>query len=67
MAERHNTAIRFPLDLHERLTKAAADRGVSMNWLVNKAVADFLDRLIPVEEMVWTRQSSAPDEASESP
>jgi predicted transcriptional regulator len=53
--ERTNTAIRFPPELHERVQTAAKERDVSMNWLVNKAVADFLDRLIPVDEMKWTR------------
>lgn len=49
------TAIRFPPELHAALTKAAAERDVSVNWLVVKAVADFLPRLLPVEEMRWTR------------
>jgi predicted HicB family RNase H-like nuclease len=52
---RITTAVRFPPDLHERLKNAAAERDVAMNVIVNKAVADYLDRLIPIDEMVWTR------------
>lgn len=46
---------RLPTDLHERLMAAAAERDVSANFLVVKAVDHFLDRLLPVEEMRWTR------------
>ena len=53
--KRTATAIRFDPELHAELTQAAKDRDVSVNFLVNKAVADFLPRLIPVEEMQWTR------------
>lgn len=28
---------------------------MSVNWLVNRAVADFLPRLIPADEIQWTR------------
>ena len=49
------TAIRFKPELHERLVFEAEAREVSINWLVNRAVADFLDRLIPVEELRLTR------------
>ena len=52
---RTTTAIRLPDDLHDRLVAAAAERDVSANFLVNKAVAQFLDRLIPIDEMRWTR------------
>ena len=49
------TAIRLPDALHERLLVAATERDVSLNFLVTKAVEQFLDRLIPVDEMRWTR------------
>lgn len=52
---RTTTAIRFPPDLHERLAAAAAVRGLSINYLVVKAVEDFLPRLVPVEEWRLTR------------
>ncbi len=49
------TAIRFKPEIHEALTTAAAERDLSVNYLVNRAVEDFLRRLIPagvtVEEM----------------
>lgn len=53
--ERFNTAIRFPPELHERLSVAAEEQGLSMNYLVVKAVEDFLARLIPVDELRLTR------------
>lgn len=49
---RTSTAVRFHPELHERLTLAAQERDLSVNWLVNRAVSDFLDRLLPVDEMV---------------
>lgn len=54
--QRLTTAIRFDRDLHDELVAAAVERDVSVNWLVNKAVQQFLDKLIPVEEMVWTKE-----------
>lgn len=52
---RTSTAIRFRADLYERLVAAADERDVSINWLVNRAIEDFLPRLIPIDEMKWTR------------
>lgn len=49
------TGIRFEPGIHTRLTEAAADREVSINFLVNRACAAFLDELIPADEMQWTR------------
>ena len=49
------TAIRFPEDVHERLRIAAEERDRSINWVVVKAVEDFLDRLIPASELKLTR------------
>lgn len=54
---RTSTAIRLKPELHEALALAADERDVSMNWLVNRAVADFLSRLIPVSELRLTRDS----------
>ena len=48
-------AVRLPAATHRRLTQAAGERDVSINWLVNRAVVEFLDRLIPVEEFTLTR------------
>lgn len=57
---RTSTSVRFPAELHAELTKAAEDRDVSVNWLVNRAVHDFLARLIPADEIVWTRDKAPP-------
>lgn len=50
------TAIRLKPELHDRLKAEATARDVSINFLVNKACEFFLDRLIPVDEMKWTRE-----------
>lgn len=52
---RTTTAIRFPPDLHEQLSAAAEERGLSVNRIVVEAVKDFLPRLIPVEEWRLTK------------
>lgn len=49
------TAIRLPEELHERLRVAAEERGLPMNFLVVKAVEDFLPRLVPADEFRLTR------------
>lgn len=54
---RTTTAIRLKPELHARLAEAAAERDVSLNWLVNRAVEDFLPRLIPVDELRLTRDT----------
>lgn len=53
--ERTNTAVRFPPAVHERLQEAADERGLTMNYLVVKAVEEFLDHLIPADELKLTR------------
>lgn len=57
LAARSATAIRLDPEVHRRLKDAAQERDVSVNWLVGKAVTEFLDRLIPVEEIRWTRDA----------
>ena len=54
-SQRTATAIRFPEHLHERLRTAADERDLSVNFLVVKAVEEFLDRLIPAHELRLTR------------
>lgn len=49
------TAIRFPDNVHEQLRIAADERDLSVNYLVVKAVEEFLDRLIPANELRLTR------------
>lgn len=52
---RSATAIRFPTDMLARLHVESDARGVSVNWLVNRAVERFLDDLLPVDQIVLTR------------
>jgi predicted HicB family RNase H-like nuclease len=54
---RSSTAVRLDVDLHRRLVEAAEEREVSMNFLVNKAIGEFLDRLIPADEIRWTKDN----------
>ena len=53
--QRMATAVRFPDELHEELRKAAEERDLSINYLVVKAVEDFLERLIPADELRLTK------------
>jgi predicted HicB family RNase H-like nuclease len=53
--ERVATAIRIPRPLHERLKQAAEERQVAVNLLAVKALEDYVDRLIPVEDLQLTR------------
>lgn len=54
---RITTAVRLPAPIHERLKEAAEERDLSVNYLVVKAVEEFLDRLIPAEELRLTRSA----------
>lgn len=45
------TAVRLPPELHERLRDEALRRQVSANLLVERAIAIYLDRLPPYEEL----------------
>jgi len=49
----------MPVELHARLLEASEDRDVTMNWLVVRAVEEFLDRLIPADE--FPTRGEAPD------
>jgi predicted HicB family RNase H-like nuclease len=55
--QRTATAIRFPDELHDQLKAAAEERDLSINYLVVKAVEQFLPRLIPANELTLTRAS----------
>lgn len=52
---RTTTAIRFPEELHERLRDAAARFGLPINFIVVKAMEEFLERMIDPEELRLTR------------
>jgi hypothetical protein len=45
--DRVATAVRLPVSVYRRLHQAAADRDVSANLLVTRAVTEFLNRLAP--------------------
>lgn len=53
--QRSQTNLRLPVEMLARLHAEADARDVSVNWLVTHAVADFLERLIPVDEWKITR------------
>lgn len=48
--------IRLSPDLHARLKAAAEERIVSASWLTNRAIAEFLDNLLPPDEFTLTRK-----------
>lgn len=47
-------AVRIAPDLDARLKKAAAERGVSVNVLMTAALEDYLDRLLPLDQLLKT-------------
>lgn len=53
--KRVTTAVRLTESLHARLQQAAAERDVSVNLIVSKAVSDYLDRLLPLDNALATR------------
>lgn len=53
--KRVTTAIRVPESLHAQLSRAAEERDLSVNYLVVRAIEDFLERLIPADELKLTR------------
>ena len=56
---RMTTAIRFPEELHERLRQAADAFGLPINFIVVKAMEEFLDRMIDPAEFRLTKDRSA--------
>jgi predicted DNA-binding ribbon-helix-helix protein len=49
--DRIATAVRLPSSVHRELHQAAADRDVSVNLLVTKAVSRYLQELRPIDEV----------------
>lgn len=47
--------LRLDAALVQRLRQEAEDRDVPMNWLCGKLLAEGIDRLIPANEVQWTR------------
>lgn len=54
MSDRVATYLRLPPDLHARLKAAADERDVSINLIATRAIADYLDRLVSVDEVLVT-------------
>lgn len=52
------TAIRVPKDLHTELQKQADARDVSVNFLIVRAINDFLDRLPTPEQLQESLRAS---------
>ncbi len=52
--DRVTKAVRISPDLDRQLKAAARERGISVNLLINTALADYLDRLVPVDEVLKT-------------
>jgi predicted DNA-binding protein len=61
--ERSATAIRFPVEMHERLRDASEAHHLPVNYLVVKAVEEFLENLLPPAELRLTRREADPRSA----
>lgn len=57
--KRRTVGCRFPVELYDALVAAAELRGVSVNWLVVKAVEWYLPRLLPAD-VDWLTGTPAP-------
>ena len=53
--DRVTTAVRLPPELHDRLRRAAEERQVAVNYIMVKSLEDYLDRLIPIDQLELTR------------
>jgi predicted HicB family RNase H-like nuclease len=51
-SDRVTKALRVSPELDRRLKSAAAERGVSVNVLINAALNDYLQRLVPVDQLL---------------
>lgn len=58
--ERVNQVLRISPQLRACLKDSARAHGVSVNWLAEKALTDFLSRLLSPEEVRWTRPLATP-------
>ncbi|MEM7341844.1 MAG: CopG family transcriptional regulator [Actinomycetota bacterium] len=50
--DRKVKAVRISEELDRDLKAVSAERGVSVNLLINRAIADYLARLTPVDELL---------------
>ena len=53
-SDRITKAVRLDPELNQRLKEEARSRNVSANLLINAAVEDYLNRLIPLDEVLRT-------------
>lgn len=53
--EKTSSGYSLPTALHKQLQEAARERGYSTSFLVQKALEDYLPRLIPVTELALVR------------
>lgn len=56
---RHSIGLRLPVTLHASLRQAADERYLSMNYLAIKAIEEFLNALIPPDELTLTQPRQA--------
>lgn len=47
--------IALPPELKDALETAAAERAIGVHVLAEKALSDYLSRLVPVDEVQWVR------------
>lgn len=59
-----STSFRMPVENHDALARVATERGISLNWLINQIVQEFLDRESPKEESPWPRSTPVPSSES---
>jgi predicted HicB family RNase H-like nuclease len=59
-SDRIATAVRIPVDLHERLQREAQARDVSINYLIIRGISLALDRLTPLSATERELQEDAP-------
>ena len=52
--QRVTKAVRISQELDKQLKEVARERGVSVNVLVNVALNDYLQRLVPLEDLLKT-------------
>jgi predicted DNA-binding protein len=50
-----STAVRLPVDLHERLKSEADDRMVSRSLIVTRAIEEYLDQLPNIDNLLRPR------------
>lgn len=52
--DRVTKAVRLPPELDQRLKAVAQERGIAVNTIIVAAIGDYLDRLIPMADLLKT-------------